>query len=714
VAAAIYRGRREPAFFCVLNFVTRAKIRQPVKMSEQPASHPHSRHTTACEPATMPVVVDDGARYELLFVEPAGEWKQLLYWIPAMGMPARHYLPLAQALSARGVAVVLHEWRGIGSSNLRAGRNCDWSYRQLLQQDLAAGLAVIRQRWPRANLLVGGHSLGGQLSVLFAAMHPSAFEGLVLVASGAPYWRRFRFGALLALAYAAAPLLARLVGYLPGRRIGFGGNEARGVISDWARSGRSGRYRASGLQQDLEHALGTLALPTLALRLRDDWFGPQPSLDWLLAKMPLAGHEVEVLFPQDLAGAPADHFSWMKRPEPLAARITAWLHRRGALLTPENPAALDFDDFRLHLQHSLPPEIPMHLFDPFTQRGLTLRNRLVVSPMCEYSATDGVPDDWHLVHLGSRAVGGAGAVIAEATAISATGRISPQDTGIWNQAQVDAWQPITRFIKAQGAAAGVQLAHAGRKASTLRPWDGHGAVPSGQGDWSVVAPSALPFDTGWNVPQALDDGGIAAVIDDFRSSALRSLEAGFNVVEIHAAHGYLLHQFLSPLSNHRDDGYGGSFDNRTRLLREVVIAVREVWPAELPLWVRISATDWAPEDGPRGWDVEQSVQLAQQLKALGVDLIDASSGGLIPHAKIPLGPGYQVAFAAQIRREADIATGAVGLITEPHQAEDIVAQGQADLVLMARESLRDPYFPRRAAKVLGAEIVAPVQYQRAW
>lgn len=356
----------------------------------------------------------------------------------------------------------------------------------------------------------------------------------------------------------------------------------------------------------------------------------------------------------------------------------------------------------------------MNLFDPFTQRGLTLRNRLVISPMCEYSATDGLPDDWHLVHLGSRAVGGAGAVIAEATAVSAAGRISPQDTGIWNQAQVEAWQPITRFIRAHGAAAGVQLAHAGRKASTLRPWDGHGPVPPGQGDWAVVGPSALPFDAGWNVPTALDAAGIAGVIDDFRDAARRALDAGFNLVEIHAAHGYLLHQFLSPLSNHRDDDYGGSFDNRTRLLREVVVAVREVWPEEWPLWVRISATDWAPEDGPRGWDAAQSVRLAQQLKPLGVDLLDVSSGGLIPHVSIPVGPGYQVPFAAQIRREADIATGAVGLITEPQQAEDIVASGQADLVLMARESLRDPYFPRRAAQVLGAEIVAPVQYQRAW
>ena len=356
----------------------------------------------------------------------------------------------------------------------------------------------------------------------------------------------------------------------------------------------------------------------------------------------------------------------------------------------------------------------MNLFDPLTQRSLNLRNRLVVSPMCEYSALDGVPDHWHLVHLGSRAVGGAGAVITEATAVSAQGRISAQDTGLWNQAQVEAWRPIARFIKAQGAIAGVQLAHAGRKASTLRPWDGHGPIPAGQGDWLTVAPSALPFDAGWNLPHALDEAGVQAVIADFRDAARRALDAGFELIELHAAHGYLLHQFLSPLSNQRDDRYGGSLDNRTRLTREVIAAVREVWPAELPLWLRISATDWAPEDGPRGWDIEQSVQLARELGPLGVDLVDVSSGGLLPHVKIPLGPGYQVPFAARIRREAGIATGAVGLITEPEQAAAIISHGEADVVLLARESLRDPYFPRRAAAVLGAKIEAPPPYQRAW
>ncbi|HTH68590.1 MAG TPA: NADH:flavin oxidoreductase/NADH oxidase [Rhodanobacter sp.] len=353
----------------------------------------------------------------------------------------------------------------------------------------------------------------------------------------------------------------------------------------------------------------------------------------------------------------------------------------------------------------------MKLFEPFAQRSLTLRNRIVVSPMCEYSATDGVPNDWHMVHLGSRAVGGAGAVIAEATAVSAQGRISPQDTGLWNQAQLEAWRPITRFIKAHGAMAGVQLAHAGRKASTLRPWDGHGPVPAGQGDWLTVAPSALPFDTGWNLPQALDEAGIQAVIADFRAAAQRALAAGFELIELHAAHGYLLHQFLSPLSNQRSDRYGGSFENRSRLVREVVIAVREVWPAELPLWLRISATDWADQGG---WDIEQSIELARQVTSLGVDLIDVSSGGLLPHVKIPLAPGYQVPFAARIRREAGVATGAVGLITGAEQAAQIVATGDADVVLIARESLRDPYFPRRAAQQLGAKIDAPAQYQRAW
>jgi 2,4-dienoyl-CoA reductase-like NADH-dependent reductase (Old Yellow Enzyme family) len=350
----------------------------------------------------------------------------------------------------------------------------------------------------------------------------------------------------------------------------------------------------------------------------------------------------------------------------------------------------------------------MQLFTPFTQRGLTLRNRIAVAPMCQYSAVDGVPDHWHLVHLGSRAVGGAAVVIAEATAVTAHGRISPQDVGLWNDAQREAWRPITRFIDTQGAIAGVQLAHAGRKASSQRPWEGGGALR--EGAWDTVAPSAIAFDEGWHTPQALDAAGLRQLVEDFRRAAERALVAGFRLVELHAAHGYLLHQFLSPLSNHREDAYGGSFENRTRLLREIIAAVREVWPAELPLWVRISATDW--HEG--GWDIEQSVRLARELPALGVDLVDVSSGGLVPHVKIPLGPGYQVPFAARIRREAGIATGAVGLITESDQAARIVAQDEADIVLIARESLRDPYFPRRAAQELGASLEAPVQYRRAW
>jgi 2,4-dienoyl-CoA reductase-like NADH-dependent reductase (Old Yellow Enzyme family) len=358
----------------------------------------------------------------------------------------------------------------------------------------------------------------------------------------------------------------------------------------------------------------------------------------------------------------------------------------------------------------------MKLFEPLTQRSLTFRNRIVVAPMCQYSATDGMPEHWHLVHLGSRAVGGAAAVIAEATAVSAEGRISPSDTGIWNDKQAEAWRPIAAFITAHGAVPGVQLAHAGRKASTRRPWEGGDALAMEQGAWRTVAPSALPFDAGWHTPQALDEVGIHQVIADFRAAALRALTAGFQLIELHAAHGYLLHQFLSPLSNQRTDGYGGSFDNRTRLVREVIAAVREVWPAELPLWLRISATDWATTAGGAGtgWQPADSVRLAQQVKTLGVDLIDVSSGGLVPHVRIPVAPGYQVPFAAQVRQEAGIATGAVGLITRAAQADGILAGGAADVVLIARESLRDPYFPRRAATELGAEIAAPVQYQRAW
>jgi len=350
------------------------------------------------------------------------------------------------------------------------------------------------------------------------------------------------------------------------------------------------------------------------------------------------------------------------------------------------------------------------LFSPLPQRSLRLRNRIVVSPMCQYSCTDGVATDWHLVHLGSRAVGGAGAVIAEATAVEARGRISPGDVGLWEDAQVEPLARMTRFVSSQGAVPGIQLAHAGRKASTASPWDGGGPLGLAQGGWTVVAPSAQPFAEGHPLPEALTPAGIAGVVQAFVAAAKRALAAGFELVEIHAAHGYLLHQFLSPLSNHRTDPFGGSFENRIRLLLEVVDGVRAVWPEQLPLWVRVSATDWA-ESG--GWDLPQTVALAMLLKNRGVDLLDCSSGGTLPHAKIPVGPGFQVPFAEVVRREAGIATGAVGLITEPEQAERILAENRADVVLIGRAFLKDPYWPLHAAKALGAELTWPAQYRRA-
>jgi 2,4-dienoyl-CoA reductase-like NADH-dependent reductase (Old Yellow Enzyme family) len=350
------------------------------------------------------------------------------------------------------------------------------------------------------------------------------------------------------------------------------------------------------------------------------------------------------------------------------------------------------------------------LFDELKLRGLTLRNRIAVSPMCQYSCTDGLANDWHFVHLASRAVGGAALVFTEATAVTPDGRISPQDLGIWNDAQGAALARIVSFIDAQGAAAGIQLAHAGRKASTRRPWDGGGAVPEPEGGWALVnAPSAIPFSSSYLVPHAMTESGIAEVVEAFAAAARRALDAGFRVIELHAAHGYLLHEFLSPLSNTRTDRYGGSFDNRTRIVREVAAAVRRVWPETHPLFVRISATDWT--DG--GWDLPQSIQLARALKECGVDLIDSSSGGNVATAKIPLGPGYQVPFAEAIRRDAGIATGAVGMITDSAQAEQVIRSGQADLVLLARELLRDPYWPLRAARELGATIEWPAQYLRA-
>lgn len=347
------------------------------------------------------------------------------------------------------------------------------------------------------------------------------------------------------------------------------------------------------------------------------------------------------------------------------------------------------------------------LFEPFALRGLTLKNRIAVSPMCQYSAVDGFANDWHLVHLGSRAVGGAGLLILEATAVSPEGRITPDDLGIWQDEHVEFLRRINQFIEGQGCAPGVQLAHAGRKASTYAPWKGHGAVA--EGGWETVAPSAVAFSDSYPQPVALDAAGLKKVIADFRSAAERSVQAGFKLIEIHAAHGYLLHQFLSPLSNQRTDTYGGSFENRIRLMLEVVAAVRQVVPDDFPVVVRISATDWT--EG--GWTADDSVQLATWLRDRGVDLIDASTGGNVPRASIPVGPGYQVEFAERIRREVGIATGAVGLITTPAEAEAIVANEQADLVLLAREELRDPYFPLRAAHELGAEVAWPVQYERA-
>jgi 2,4-dienoyl-CoA reductase-like NADH-dependent reductase (Old Yellow Enzyme family) len=330
--------------------------------------------------------------------------------------------------------------------------------------------------------------------------------------------------------------------------------------------------------------------------------------------------------------------------------------------------------------------------------------------MCEYSSDDGFANDWHFVHLGSRAVGGAGLVMTEATAVTAEGRISPEDLGIWKDEHIEPLARIARFIHQHGSVAGVQLAHAGRKASTYRPWSGEGKVPEAQGGWTnVVAPSAIHFSDTYPMPRALTQSEIGDITKSFVSAAKRVREAGFRVIEIHSAHGYLLHEFLSPLSNQRTDEYGGSFANRTRLLREIVTAIRAVWPDEAPLFVRISVTDWT--DG--GWDLPQSIELARLLKPLGVDLIDCSSGGNVAGVRIPIGPGYQTAFAEQIRREAGILTGAVGLITTPMQAEHIVFTGQADAVFLAREMLRDPYFPLRAARELGQEITWPAQYLRA-
>lgn len=349
------------------------------------------------------------------------------------------------------------------------------------------------------------------------------------------------------------------------------------------------------------------------------------------------------------------------------------------------------------------------LFSPFHLREVGFRNRIFVSPMCQYSSHDGAPTDWHLVHLGSRAVGGAGLVMVEATAVTVAGRISPDDSGIWDDTHIGPFRRIAEFVEAQGAVPAIQLAHAGRKASTEVPWRGGQPLRTEAGGWRPVAPSAESFAHGYPVPHALGAGELDAVVEAFAAAARRALASGFKVVELHAAHGYLLHEFLSPLSNRREDEYGGALENRVRFPLRVVRAVRAVWPETLPMFVRISVTDWV--EG--GWDLAQSIQFAAWLKEAGVDLVDCSSGGLVPAAKIPAGPGYQTGFAQRVRETAEVATGTVGMITEPIQAEHIIRTGQADVVFLAREMLRDPYWPLRAAHELKAEIAWPPQYARA-
>ncbi len=350
------------------------------------------------------------------------------------------------------------------------------------------------------------------------------------------------------------------------------------------------------------------------------------------------------------------------------------------------------------------------LFSSIKIRGLELKNRIAVSPMCQYSSNNGMPNDWHLVHLGSRAVGGAGLVFTEATAVSPEGRISPDDAGIWNDEQENAYKGITSFIKSQNSVPGIQLAHAGRKASTFSPWKGSGEVTPEKGGWQTIAPSAVPFSDKYPSPREMSVEDIKLVIEQFCQAAKRSWDAGFEIIELHFAHGYLIHEFLSPISNKRTDHYGGSLENRCRFTIEITKAVRKIIPASMPLFVRISASDWT--DG--GWDIDQSVQLAKWLKDIGVDLIDCSSGGNVSNAKIPLEPGYQIPFAQKIKKEANILTGGVGLITDAEQAEQIISKKQADIVLLAREMLRDPYWPMHAAKKLNVELTDfPNQYLRA-
>ncbi|MER7790590.1 NADH:flavin oxidoreductase/NADH oxidase [Streptomyces sp. NPDC097640] len=361
------------------------------------------------------------------------------------------------------------------------------------------------------------------------------------------------------------------------------------------------------------------------------------------------------------------------------------------------------------------------LFEPYTLRSLTIPNRIWMSPMCQYSAEVDGPDagvagDWHFSHYTSRAVGGTGLVLVEATAVSPEGRISPADLGLWNDTQTDAFRRITAFLKAHGTTPGIQLAHAGRKASTDRPWLGGGPVAEDRGGWQPLGPSPVPFDEGHPVPEELTADQIREVVAQFAEAARRALAAGFEVAEVHGAHGYLIGEFLSPYSNHRTDEYGGSFENRTRFALEVVDAVRAVWPDELPLFFRISATDWLTEDDSderQGWTADDTVRFARELKAHGVDLLDVSTGGNAARVRIPTGPGYQVPFAARIKAETGLPVAAVGLITEPEQAEKIVANDEADAVLLGRELLRDPYWARRAARELGAAVTAPSQYGRA-
>ncbi len=350
-----------------------------------------------------------------------------------------------------------------------------------------------------------------------------------------------------------------------------------------------------------------------------------------------------------------------------------------------------------------------HLFSPLQIRDVVFKHRIVVSPMCQYSCEDGFANDWHLVHLGSRAIGGASLVFTEATAVEARGRISPWDLGIWKDEHIEPLARIARFLKQHGAVPGIQLAHAGRKASTDVPWRGSRPLSLAEGAWQPVAPSPIPFNAGYPLPAELSVSDIRAVVEAFRAAAKRSLEAGFEVIELHGAHGYLIHEFVSPLSNERTDRYGGSLQNRMRFPIEVVEAVRSVWPERLPLFFRISATDWM--EG--GWTLDDSVELARAVRPLGVDAIDCSSGGTAPQAIIPLEPGYQVPFARRIRRDTGILTAAVGLITEPLQADSIIRDGSADFVVLAREFLREPYWPIKAAQRLGAEISVPVQYGRA-